>query len=883
MNWASSKDGATLVDVSSELEGCPASNVLNDDLSTIWLSEEGFPQWLCISLAKFEHIPNLVIRTVGWNCWHPYITNPKSVSMHVSSDGSKFKVWDNFEVPQRTRGTQLFSCAPVDTSMYPYIALEIARTFGGSQTYMNRVFLYSDEVAASPTSSKDGRSIQDDDRDEEQRDYALYTSHSNNMSDLSARTPERDPVAGRISQDTEHLVEQLQDALGLRNAQDDSYYYSDDLHEDNRVATAGYDALTEESPATVAGRLTHLEHTVHALEHSLLGHFLHPSAVLSASSSAPNVSFARSPTPPSRSHSRNHSRNQSPAASHASNTSSSSRRRRHSPSRSPARETLSDEQRVAVVTNRLDSIEEKLSRFMDTFETRAALPPPRPPPPPAAAAVASTPHRNPTSTFPWSEVPSVHSSLRSSSRQSSHQLPQERFPPQQRVMTQSTTSLSNATSLSTKVSVPPPQYPTAYTSSSPTRARPAAPSTAAVAGAGPQELMEQVVHSVETMMQRVLAQHELKHRMHSNDSTINSSSLFETPENVSHKNHVARIRSRSRSRSRSTSRRQDEGSRARSRTPDDSSEADRFNGRHGRDKGGVDSYISENAKRLLRRKTENAEVENRLRREAKEAIARREFEELNRGESSVLDSHNSDVNTSKAGLHTTESKRASARRVQHHNNEALLEDKESHNILERSIFELLKSKYGLGVSNESDRERTAANSALNHDVAPLATYSSLASLPMRVPSVPSSTEGPVVDWPQYVQNRVAASSGVGIHSTSGRLASPLRQRHAGIYSVAGVVVNNAENGDVLPRAKQHMRNRERSVSPLRAGLHESVMASQASANSTNGTTANTESSWWERDAEMAALVRTLHEKVYQRTVKEAQYDMLLCATESTQR
>lgn len=921
MNWASSKDGAMLVDVSSELEGCPASNVLNDDLSTIWLSEEGFPQWLCISLAKFIHVPNLVIRTVGWNCWHPYITNPRTVSMHVSNDGAKFKVWDSFEVPQRTRGTQLFSCAPVDTFMYPYIALEVTRTFGGSQTYMNRVFLYSDEVAASPSSSKDGRSIVDDDEDEQ---HMLPSSHSNNMSDLSARTPEREPPAGKMSHDTAQLVDQLQDALGLRNALDDSYYYSDDSENNPHVVIAGRETLigsvlpVEESPATVAGRLTTLEHTVHALEHTLLDRYLHPTSAVTVAS-APNVSFAGSPTLPSRSHSRSYSSNHSPSASHTSNASNNRNNRRHSsPSRSPTRgDHLTDEQRVAVVANRLDSIEEKLTRFMETFEKQANAPmPPRPPPPPPP----------PLSEYhPWSEMPNEHSPLRSSPRRSAaaHNSPERRSQAPQR-LAQSTTSLSNATISTKSRSVPgklppaAPKYPSAYAPSSPSRA--AAPGTATAPAAtlpgvhGAERVMEQVVHSVETMMQRVLAQHELKLRKTlSNDSTINSSSLFETPEDaVLQQKAVHHRRSRSRSRSRSSSRRNKDGSQARSRSFDSSLEEERRNGRHREEKRGIETYISENAKRLLRKKNEKSQAGIGAR-ETTSGRAQPDYESVpvaatkishlhpsanlgplsgkhnashhaqGRSDSSVLSSNSGDDN--RLSPHRSESKyhaRHSTRQKDHHT--ALLDTQESHNILERSIFELLKSKYGLGVSNETQLERGDTP---------------LSSLPMRVPAVPSVVDGPVVDWPQYVQNRVAVSSGAG--SSSSRLGSPLRQRHSGIYSVAGVVVNGAEHSDVLPRAKQSMRDgvrerlhqqaaaRDRSVSPLRTAPHESAMAARSTcaallASAVSSSSMPTSDShvpaWWERDAEMAELVRSLHEKVYQRTVKEAQYDMLLCATES---
>ena len=96
LNYASVSEGAKLVDFSSELEGCSATHVLDPQLPNIWLSEEGLPQWLCISLDGVRDKRDLVVRTIGWRCWHAYATNPREVTVHVSSDGAKFKIWDTF-------------------------------------------------------------------------------------------------------------------------------------------------------------------------------------------------------------------------------------------------------------------------------------------------------------------------------------------------------------------------------------------------------------------------------------------------------------------------------------------------------------------------------------------------------------------------------------------------------------------------------------------------------------------------------------------------------------------------------------------------------------------------------------------------------------------
>lgn len=158
-NWATATLGAKLIDFSSDIKGCEAENILEPNLPDIWLTEHTLPQWVCISLADVHQnvtrelqSNDLIIRTVGWHCWHPYTTNPKSITVHVSADGTKFKLWDTLTATQ-VRGTQLFCCAPINCTVYPFVAYEITETFGGIQTYMNRIYLFSEEVSMHQPSS----------------------------------------------------------------------------------------------------------------------------------------------------------------------------------------------------------------------------------------------------------------------------------------------------------------------------------------------------------------------------------------------------------------------------------------------------------------------------------------------------------------------------------------------------------------------------------------------------------------------------------------------------------------------------------------------------------------------------------------------------------
>jgi hypothetical protein len=139
---------------------------------------------------------------------------------------------------------------------------------------------------------------------------------------------------------------------------------------------------------------------------------------------------------------------------------------------------------------------------------------------------------------------------------------------------------------------------------------------------------------------------------------------------------------------------------------------------------------------------------------------------------------------------------------------------------------------------------------------------------MHVPVEASHTmhsSGAVVDWGQYVQNRVA--------SRSGSPSSPLRPGTPGVYTVAGVVVNSCDHIDVLARAKHDQR-------AARRGYDARGVRTSAAAQSGATGSGDAEKNWrmhrtaQTEDAEFEALVRQLQEKVLARTIKAAQYDML---------
>jgi hypothetical protein len=140
----------------------------------------------------------------------------------------------------------------------------------------------------------------------------------------------------------------------------------------------------------------------------------------------------------------------------------------------------------------------------------------------------------------------------------------------------------------------------------------------------------------------------------------------------------------------------------------------------------------------------------------------------------------------------------------------------------------------------------------------------------------------VVDWGQYVHNRVASRS-----ASPDRPASPLRPGTAGVYTVAGVVVNSSDHIDVLARAKQSMRDTRRSLhgttsitstDAARKVVQHTASSASTATLSASHTTEEGEVAvpgWCGGDADIAQLVKALHAKVYERTIKEAQYDILM--------
>ena len=151
-NIKSTSDDSLLgvIQSSSEMEGCPITNVLEPDEKTLWLSTEELPQEITINIKKdlFKEIPTK-ISAIGIYCWHAYPTNPKLIEIQISKNsGITFISLGNFDLCLKP-GKQLLQ---FDYELNPsfikekkvdiIIKLIIKETFGDKRTYINNIFLY---------------------------------------------------------------------------------------------------------------------------------------------------------------------------------------------------------------------------------------------------------------------------------------------------------------------------------------------------------------------------------------------------------------------------------------------------------------------------------------------------------------------------------------------------------------------------------------------------------------------------------------------------------------------------------------------------------------------------------------------------------------------
>ena len=134
---------------SSEVSECSISNVLDENSSSIWISNEEFPQKIILNLSRsfFKEYPKK-IAAIGIYCWHAYPTNPKLVEILISKNNeNNYISFGNFDLCLKP-GRQLLQLDDENDSNFlstennEYsLQIIIKETYGDKRTYINNIYL----------------------------------------------------------------------------------------------------------------------------------------------------------------------------------------------------------------------------------------------------------------------------------------------------------------------------------------------------------------------------------------------------------------------------------------------------------------------------------------------------------------------------------------------------------------------------------------------------------------------------------------------------------------------------------------------------------------------------------------------------------------------
>lgn len=137
-NYLARANGVQLVSVTSERQNCAGANVLEPNERQIWVSKEGMPQELEFDLSGMKK-RGKELHCLGWECWHPYSSNPSVVELWVSEDGEEYIKWARC-VSELRAGNHFFRIDPLPRK-YQRLRLVIVETHGAANTYLNRAYL----------------------------------------------------------------------------------------------------------------------------------------------------------------------------------------------------------------------------------------------------------------------------------------------------------------------------------------------------------------------------------------------------------------------------------------------------------------------------------------------------------------------------------------------------------------------------------------------------------------------------------------------------------------------------------------------------------------------------------------------------------------------
>ena len=141
---------SNFIQSSSEVSDCSITNVLEDNSSSIWISNEELPQEIILNLSRdfFKDYPKKLF-AIGIYCWHAYPTNPKLVEILISKNNDdNYISFGNFDLCLKP-GRQLLQLDEendtnfLNTENNSYtIKIIIKETYGDKRTYINNIYLY---------------------------------------------------------------------------------------------------------------------------------------------------------------------------------------------------------------------------------------------------------------------------------------------------------------------------------------------------------------------------------------------------------------------------------------------------------------------------------------------------------------------------------------------------------------------------------------------------------------------------------------------------------------------------------------------------------------------------------------------------------------------
>ena len=141
---------SNFIQASSEVSECSITNILEENSSSIWISNEELPQEIILNLSRsyFKEYPKK-LSAIGIYCWHAYPTNPKLVEILISKNNDdNYISFGNFDLCLKP-GRQLLQLDEendtnfLNTENNNYsIKILIKETYGDKRTYINNIYLY---------------------------------------------------------------------------------------------------------------------------------------------------------------------------------------------------------------------------------------------------------------------------------------------------------------------------------------------------------------------------------------------------------------------------------------------------------------------------------------------------------------------------------------------------------------------------------------------------------------------------------------------------------------------------------------------------------------------------------------------------------------------